>query len=133
MRSVITIVTFIIFITLVFLMNNILKAEEILAEDIDRGYKIVQAGKHGEKLIILLNEKVIYEIVPKYSEEVHEYYEGESKGNNSVYLIYGSLIRGGENLKEQPKAFDDVTGDGSPDIICLENNTFRIYRILFLC
>ena len=90
----------------------LLLATTSYAQNISAEYKVIQSKKYGKKIDVLFKGKLIHEIFPKHQEEIGE--------GSLVILAYNDLIRGGHFLKEQPKLFDDVTGDGNPNIIVLE-------------
>ena len=95
----------------IFAEFSIASVADILATSVDGKYKIIQPGEWGDGLLITHNGKVIFEIVPKYQKEI---------GNNSkVDLAYDSLANRGD-IEKQPKAFDDITGDGKSNIFCIE-------------
>ena len=84
----------------------------------NEGYQVAQSGEHGIKLQFFYKGKVIYEVNPRHAEKILPK-DGLWGDTTSVELIYEHLAPRG-SLQQQPKAFDDVTGDGLPDIIILE-------------
>ena len=87
-------------------------ASKTIAVSANGEYQIVQLGEWGDKLLIVHNGKTIHEITPQYSEELYD---------SIVDVGYSSLAWRG-SLAKQPQAFDDITGDGKPNIFCIERS-----------
>ena len=68
-----------------------------------------------DKIEVLRDGEVIHEIVPEHEDKV-----GKATGvGSAVVLLYDMLINRG-SWESQPELFDDITGDGNPNILVLE-------------
>jgi hypothetical protein len=75
------------------------------------GYQIIQSEVYGQYIEVIKDGNSISKIVPQYSDKIGE--------GSLIIPIYDHLVKRG-SFEEQPKLFDDVTGDGNQDIVCLE-------------
>jgi len=106
-----------IFILLALIFNSqFCFANELLYEDA-LGRQIFKGEGYGQEVIIKVSDDLMLSITPKYSDKISE--NSPLGGSSEVFLGYVCLVPRG-SLKDQPKPFDDVTGDGNPDILILE-------------
>jgi len=85
-----------------------------------KSYSLRESQKYGEYVAIFANNELIAKIKPKYKKEVADI---SIFKEDATYVepIYSVLVDRGDI--PQPKAFDDITGDGKSNIICTEQQT----------
>ena len=91
--------------------------DDLVATDISGRYKISQPKGYGEGFDIWYDGKIIHSVLPKYQKEVLvSDWMGE---DTKVLLIYDHLAERGR-LVAQPRAFEDILGDGVPNLVFIE-------------
>jgi antitoxin (DNA-binding transcriptional repressor) of toxin-antitoxin stability system len=82
-----------------------------------RSYSMQKSQSYGDYITIFADGKPVAKITPKYTKELAKisiFKDDKSR----VASIYTDLIDRA-NIA-QPKPFDDITGDGKPNLICIE-------------
>lgn len=120
-----------LFVVLVLLgAISLVFAQTILAQSGE--YKLVRPGKYCSAIQVLRGDAVIYEVRSEYVKEISQK-SGFGEEETCVDLIYSGLASRG-SLAMQPRPFDDVNGDGAPDIVFMErghvSNASVHYRAL---
>lgn len=76
-------------------------------------YKITSTDQQ-QTWLISYKGKTIYEVKPKFLKP------DETFDSVSIDLIYDHLADRHRHIKTQPKPFDDINGDGKPEVIFIE-------------
>ena len=89
--------------------------------NIKTNYSMKPSEQYGKSITISVDDNKISTILPKYKKELSAI--SIFKNDDTLILpIYSYLCERG-SLKENPQAFDDITGDGQPDLVCIERQT----------
>lgn len=94
-------------IKIVFTVFVLYYSSNLFAE----GKLIIESLSSSNELLVKGDGGMSYKITTKHSQELG--------GKSYITPIYGMLTSRGK-LTKQPEAFDDITGDGNPDVLILE-------------
>lgn len=89
--------------------SPVVKSEDIYHED----------QEYGKSITVYCNMKKILVIKPKYKNELAKI--SIFKDDDALVVpIYSLYLCGRGSLTEQPKPFEDINGDGKPDLVCVD-------------
>ncbi|MDD3374486.1 MAG: hypothetical protein PHY73_02045 [Candidatus Omnitrophica bacterium] len=80
-------------------------------------YQFAESEEFGKYINILKDGKVIHTILPKHQRDILK--EDWMGDETFVQPFYFWLAQRG-SLESQPKAFDDILGDGISNFVCIE-------------